>query len=79
MAEIVGNDGLNVLTGTAATDTIYGLGGGDLIKGLGGPDTIYGDGRAPGVIYPGVPRRRRLLPGGDLADRALRRRHHRGR
>ena len=63
MAEIIGNDGFNILIGTAAPDTIYGLGGNDDIQGQEGNDTIYGDGRAPGVIDPGFRSGARILPG----------------
>jgi hypothetical protein len=39
---ILGDNGNNVLTGTANADTILGLGGNDTLSGLGGNDTLNG-------------------------------------
>lgn len=42
MANIVGNDGNNILSGTGNNDFIDGRGGNDFIYGLGGNDTLAG-------------------------------------
>ena len=53
MAETIGTNGNDRLTGTAGSDTIYGLGGNDSISGGAGDDTLIGDGGAGG-LHPGT-------------------------
>jgi Ca2+-binding RTX toxin-like protein len=42
-ANLIGNNGSNIINGTANSDKIRGLGGNDRLNGLGGADEMWGD------------------------------------
>ena len=47
----VGNEGANVLTGSASTNWLMGGDGDDRLNGMGGDDVLYGDGGADTFVF----------------------------